>query len=109
MIQLIGGSGGWSVNRRDRGVLKGGLNQVDDLTLPAVSPQPPDPQVENKLLDLAGTSKKRIHVLMFYAQRLISCGAASWCLFTFRVKNVKTTLWDNSKFGLQTVILSRKY
>ena len=82
MIQLIGGSGGWSVNRRDRGVLKGGLNQVDDLTLPAVSPQPPNPQVDCKLPHLAGTSKKRIHVLMFYAQRLISCGAASWCLFT---------------------------
>ena len=62
MIQLIGGSGGWSVNRRDRGVLKGGLNQVDDLTLPAVSPQPPNPQVDCKLPHLAGTSKKRIHV-----------------------------------------------
>ena len=59
---LIGGSGGWSVNRRDRGVLKGGLNQVDDLTLPAVSSQPPDPQVDCKLPHFAGTSKKRIHV-----------------------------------------------
>ena len=41
----------------DRGIVKRGLNQVDDLTLPAVSPQPPDPQVENKLPHLAGTSK----------------------------------------------------
>ena len=57
MIQFIGGSGGWSVNRMDRGIVKRGLNQVDDLTLPAVSPQPPDPQVENKLPHLAGTSK----------------------------------------------------
>ena len=93
----------------ESGILKRGLNQVDDLTLPAVSPQPPNPQVDCKLPHLAGTSKKRIHVLMFYAQRLISYGAASWGLFTFRVKNVKTTLGDNSKFGLQTVILSRKY
>ena len=50
------------MNRMDRGIVKRGLNQVDDLTLPAVSPQPPDPQVECKLLDLAGDFKKQLHV-----------------------------------------------
>ena len=81
MIQFIGGSGGWSVNRMDRGIVKRGLNQVDDLTLPAVSPQPPDPQVECKLLDLAGTSKTAIcvNIKNFHSQRVINCGAASWC------------------------------
>ena len=29
MIQLIGGSGGWSVYWMDRGIVKRGLNQMD--------------------------------------------------------------------------------
>ena len=93
MIQLIGRSGGWSLNRMESGILKRGLNQVDDLTLPAVSPQPPNPQVDCKLPHLAGTSKnsymcKNLKLLLAKSYKLWG----SFMVFTFRVKNVKTSL-----------------
>ena len=77
----------------ESGILKRGLNQVDDLTLPAVSPHPPNPQVDCKLPHLAGTSKnsymcKNLKLLLAKSYKFWG----SFMVFTFRVKNETTSL-----------------
>ena len=77
---------------------------MDDLTLPAVSSQPPDPQVDCKLPHLAGTSKnsymcKNLKLLLAKSYKLWG----SFMVFTFRVKNVKTSL------GARNLVSRRRF